>query len=218
MTSPEPENRVKILDAAEELFARRGYAATSVREIVREANVTNPMLYYYFGSKEDLFAHLLSERLQQWWTRLQDASSSCTTPYELFVTWIRLIIHAARERPVTLRFMYTALLGPREGLPVAFIRDRHVEMARGMMAQLARVSPETTKERRRFVTLMLQGMIDTFVFFEMETGQTSPVDDVAHALAARAIVMLGDSLPLPELPAWEEPESRPAPDGRVELS
>ncbi|MFU8804577.1 MAG: TetR/AcrR family transcriptional regulator, partial [Bradymonadaceae bacterium] len=54
-----PEASARILKAALELFARKGYAATSVREIVQEADVTNPMLYYYFESKEGIFHHLI---------------------------------------------------------------------------------------------------------------------------------------------------------------
>jgi AcrR family transcriptional regulator len=54
-----PENALRILDSAVRLFARKGFAATSVREIVQEADVTNPMLYYYFDSKEGLFSFLI---------------------------------------------------------------------------------------------------------------------------------------------------------------
>ena len=41
----------KILKVAIEILARKGYHATSTREIVEAAGVTKPMLYYYFGSK-----------------------------------------------------------------------------------------------------------------------------------------------------------------------
>ena len=41
----------KILQVAIEMLARKGYHATSTREIVEAAGVTKPMLYYYFGSK-----------------------------------------------------------------------------------------------------------------------------------------------------------------------
>ncbi len=47
------------MGAALGLFTRRGYAATTVRELVAEAGVTKPVLYYYFGSKEGLFLELM---------------------------------------------------------------------------------------------------------------------------------------------------------------
>jgi len=50
--------RERILAAAERLFAAKGYAAASVRDILRAAGVTAPVLYYHFGSKEGLFLAL----------------------------------------------------------------------------------------------------------------------------------------------------------------
>ena len=45
-----PELAAQLMSAGLRLFARKGYTATSVREIVQKADVTNPMLYYYFNS------------------------------------------------------------------------------------------------------------------------------------------------------------------------
>ena len=44
-----------LLESGIALFAEKGYASTSVREIVEGAGVTKPVLYYYFKSKEELF-------------------------------------------------------------------------------------------------------------------------------------------------------------------
>jgi AcrR family transcriptional regulator len=53
------ERRRRIEDAATELFARRGYAATTVEDIVRAAGLTKPMLYRHFESKQELCIALL---------------------------------------------------------------------------------------------------------------------------------------------------------------
>jgi len=53
--------REKLLAAAVRLFAAKGYAAASVRDILRAAGVTAPVLYYHFGSKEGLFLALAQE-------------------------------------------------------------------------------------------------------------------------------------------------------------
>ena len=54
--SPEQEvhTRLRLLEAAVQIFDRKGYAAASVREIAEAAGVTKPVLYYHFGSKEGL--------------------------------------------------------------------------------------------------------------------------------------------------------------------
>jgi TetR/AcrR family transcriptional regulator len=56
---PEGHIREELMRAALTLFTQRGYAATTVRELVEAAGVTKPVLYYYFGSKEGLFLELM---------------------------------------------------------------------------------------------------------------------------------------------------------------
>jgi AcrR family transcriptional regulator len=45
----------KILEVASKMFAERGFANASVRDICREAGTTAPVIYYYFGNKKGLF-------------------------------------------------------------------------------------------------------------------------------------------------------------------
>lgn len=47
--------RLRLLDAAERLFAERGYAATSVRDITAEAGCNLAAVNYYFGGKANLY-------------------------------------------------------------------------------------------------------------------------------------------------------------------
>jgi AcrR family transcriptional regulator len=51
----------RLIEAAAEMFARHGYAATRVREIVRAADVDLSAVNYYFGGKEGLYAATLKE-------------------------------------------------------------------------------------------------------------------------------------------------------------
>jgi AcrR family transcriptional regulator len=53
--------RRNIIDAARALFAEKGYSGAKVDEIVVRARTTKPMIYYYFGSKERLFAAVLED-------------------------------------------------------------------------------------------------------------------------------------------------------------
>jgi len=52
-----------ILDAAEALFARQGFAATTIKAIGREAGLNSALLYYYFPDKERLYHAVLERRL-----------------------------------------------------------------------------------------------------------------------------------------------------------
>src|SRR5215213_3592814 len=53
----EPE----MVAAARRIFGDRGYASASMDDIASAAGVSKPLLYAYFGSKEDLFAACVKE-------------------------------------------------------------------------------------------------------------------------------------------------------------
>jgi TetR/AcrR family transcriptional regulator len=67
-------NRSKILTCALQLFAKRGYDAVGVQEIVDAAGITKPTLYHYFGSKQGLLETLLSERLSDFIAQIEKAA------------------------------------------------------------------------------------------------------------------------------------------------
>ncbi|PWC06470.1 TetR/AcrR family transcriptional regulator [Mycetocola zhujimingii] len=54
--------RDEILDAALELFAQRGYDRTSVREVARQAGLSQAGLLHHFSTKEELFLEVLRRR------------------------------------------------------------------------------------------------------------------------------------------------------------
>jgi AcrR family transcriptional regulator len=58
------ETKERILDAAERLFAERGYAATSLRSIISAAEVNLAAVHYHFRSKEALLEAVLVRRVE----------------------------------------------------------------------------------------------------------------------------------------------------------
>ena len=52
------EKRERILQAAEALFDRQGYANTTMEQIVQQLGVTKPYIYYYFHNKQEIFETL----------------------------------------------------------------------------------------------------------------------------------------------------------------
>ena len=52
----------RLLDAAERLFADKGYSATSLRDITQKAEVNLAAVNYHFGSKEALLSAALERR------------------------------------------------------------------------------------------------------------------------------------------------------------
>jgi AcrR family transcriptional regulator len=61
-TDDQDSGRQRLLEAAEELFASKGFAATTTREISDHAGLSRGLLYYHFPSKEALFQAFMKER------------------------------------------------------------------------------------------------------------------------------------------------------------
>ena len=57
------DKHIQIIQTAEQLFAKKGYEATTVRDIAEQAGVNIAMISYYFGSKEKLLEALFNHRM-----------------------------------------------------------------------------------------------------------------------------------------------------------
>jgi AcrR family transcriptional regulator len=74
--------REHILGAALKSFADRGYAATSVQQIVDAAQVSKPALYYYFKDKAGLFQALVDQAHDERYRLMQKAADRGKTVAE----------------------------------------------------------------------------------------------------------------------------------------
>ncbi len=61
---PLPGPKQRLLDAAEQLFAERGFEAVSVRDITKQSQANVAAVNYHFGSREQLIALAIARYLQ----------------------------------------------------------------------------------------------------------------------------------------------------------
>jgi AcrR family transcriptional regulator len=62
---PRAQREEQILTAAEQVFAERGFHATSMDEVAERVGVTKPLIYEYFGSKEGLLSACITRARTQ---------------------------------------------------------------------------------------------------------------------------------------------------------
>ncbi|WP_346621702.1 TetR/AcrR family transcriptional regulator [Blastococcus montanus] len=77
------ERRRQLLDVGRELFAQKGFDATSVEEIAAHAEVSKPVVYGHFGGKEGLYADVVEREMNRLLDRFSAALSSPGHPREL---------------------------------------------------------------------------------------------------------------------------------------
>ncbi|MGH3647688.1 MAG: TetR/AcrR family transcriptional regulator [Micromonosporaceae bacterium] len=76
---PRADRERQMLEAAEAVFAERGYQDASMDEIARRVGVTKPMLYAYFGSKEGLLVASIGRVREDMTRAVVDALPGATT-------------------------------------------------------------------------------------------------------------------------------------------
>jgi AcrR family transcriptional regulator len=109
--------RERLLVAAARVFARKGYAAAAVEEIVAEAAVTKPVLYYWFRSKEGLFLDLMQQGLARFTGVLDDARGAGGSAGARLAALCGSLLHLVAENPEMARLTHSILYGPPQGAP-----------------------------------------------------------------------------------------------------
>jgi AcrR family transcriptional regulator len=84
------KRRSQVLGAAIELFGKRGYHATTVKEIAARAGVSTGLVYQYFGDKEDILFLALQTVLDTYKERIPAATEGIDDPLKRF----RAAVHA----------------------------------------------------------------------------------------------------------------------------
>ena len=82
MTQASNSTRERILEAAEAVFADKGYHDTAVDEIGRKTSLSKGGLYFHFPSKEDLFFAVLDRLADRLVERAGRAGDDSSTPLE----------------------------------------------------------------------------------------------------------------------------------------
>ncbi len=124
----------RILHAAEQVFASKGFEGTTTADIAAMADMPKANVHYYFGTKEKIYRAVLDNILELW---LDEAAYWITperAPRDAFSGYIQAKIASARERPEASRIYATELL---RGAP--HIKEYLHLSLRGRVAGLAAV-------------------------------------------------------------------------------
>lgn len=123
--APNPVARDQILDSAESLFARQGFGPTTIKEIGADAGLNPALLYYYFGSKEELYKAVLQRLVMGLAVRGTEVIETTAAPADA----IRALVGAQVE----------FLLG-HPNMPKLFVRemiDHEAKQAEEVVLRLA---------------------------------------------------------------------------------
>ena len=138
-----PETREQVLKAALKHFANAGYAATSVQQIVSDAGVSKPVLYYHFRDKAGLFEALVNHALDERLRLMQEAAARGKTFREKArEILIAVFEHFQKNRELTRIAFSTAYAAPGEippGLDFVKMCRRNMEFIHSLIKEAQRL-------------------------------------------------------------------------------
>jgi TetR/AcrR family transcriptional regulator len=113
----EVHTRLRLLEAAVQIFDRKGFAAASVREIAEAAGVTKPVLYYHFGSKEGVLVAVLTQAMHDFEAALDTGVARTGAARERLIRLCEDIYGMFEKNVPVVRVAHAVFLGPRDLAP-----------------------------------------------------------------------------------------------------
>jgi len=192
MTQPRARLRrglveAEILECSAELFAARGFAATSMQDIADALGSSRPALYHYFRSKDEILDRLI-QGLAESAERAVAAATATTGPAQSRLrALVAALIAPVAESPGRFRMILTSDATVSRGA-----RDRLLKLERTVVHAMSDVlsdgvaSGEFRRGLDRTATFSILGMIN-WVAWWYSPGRGLSTDELCESIAEMAV-------------------------------
>jgi AcrR family transcriptional regulator len=174
--APDNPALARALDAAVGLFSRKGYAATSTREVAKLLGVQKATLYYHVESKEDLLFLICQSSLTQIRTDVETAIRDSQGPLErvqtLICCHIESLLRDAAEHSATFTEMH-ALSENRFG-QIMKLRDAYEDLVRSVLHDAQDAGVLRKDIDAKYLSLALLGIMNRAMVWYRRGGPLSP--------------------------------------------
>ncbi|RAL31786.1 TetR/AcrR family transcriptional regulator [Rhodococcus sp. AQ5-07] len=185
-------NRRAVQEAAAQLFAEQGFAATGVRDIARQARVDPALVIRYFGSKEKLFVHTMT---------MSDAFLEVTQgPLAgLGRTLVDFVVRRTRLRQTgTAAAVFAALVRASDRPAVREHLQEAIEQM--IIAPLApRLGGDDPELRAHLLAAQLSGLMNALYVVESPWLLEAPIDAIVDCYGDALQTIIDGSSPPPNI-------------------
>ena len=102
------QRKEQILSSALSVFKKHGIEKATMDEIAKEADFGKATLYYYFSSKEEIFAEQLVRGWRMIWESIEPIVHKTNQPKNTFIDSLNTIGALVRKDQVLFEFLFTA--------------------------------------------------------------------------------------------------------------
>ena len=101
------KKRQAVVESATRLFGSIGFDGTTTLAIANEASVTEPLIYYHFDSKDELFTLSLDLAFNEYFSRLEELPKNTSTEFQKITNLINLHFKIVDDLPEQARLIVT---------------------------------------------------------------------------------------------------------------
>jgi AcrR family transcriptional regulator len=150
------QRRDSILDAALEVFARRGFHGSSIDEIAHAAGVSKALIYEHFPSKRDLHVSLLERHTQEIFELLAESAATSDPGEVRLRAGVDAFLGFVERRRDAFRMLFRDAVEPEVAEVVASLQRQAAAAVAGLIATEPRTTnPDEKPERHRQAIDML---------------------------------------------------------------
>lgn len=114
----EKDSRTKLIEAAIPLFAEKGLAGVSIRELAEAAKVNSALISYHFGGKDGLYLGAVEELFSPADTLVDAFEKIEATPPERIQHYAKVILSLHKKSPYLMQLMHSELTNPTFALKI----------------------------------------------------------------------------------------------------
>jgi AcrR family transcriptional regulator len=157
MRLPADQRRQQLLDVARDVFAERGFHATSMDDIAEAAGVTKPVLYQHFPSKRSLYVELLTDTGEQLLRALSAATRNVERGRDRVESGFLAYFRFVADSRAGFRLLFSASI--RTDPEFARVVDTVVQAAADVISELIEIP--ASDAHRRVLANALVGMAES---------------------------------------------------------
>lgn len=185
-------SRQKILDAASEIAAERGYDGTSIAEISRRCGLPASSIYWHFSDKDDLMATVIEDSFEAW-NQSWDIDPEGNILLEL-VSIAEQLIGALRTHPQFLHIGLPLALQKRSDDPRP--RRMYLQMRENLAGRFGQIgathfSHVPVARRTAIITYLIAGAEGLIISHELDRSEAAPgIEELLELHAGSVIRMI----------------------------
>ncbi len=195
--TPQAERRDQLLLVARAIFAEKGFQATTMDDIAKEAGFTKPILYQYFESKTELYREIVNQTAQKLMTSLQTAVAEVESPRAKIEVAFRVYFEMVVSETDAFRILF---IHSHEGETRGDLRAVELGWVSFLEPLIAvRIKPDHRRQLAAGVVGIAEGAATAWLIQQEGKGWPTPTPGVAERLASRSATLAWGGLRSVEL-------------------